>query len=183
MQRLQALTSERTIISEYTKHDFELMIKLEHSPDVMRYLNGVELDPEKNRTKHRDMIDYYQQHPGLGVWKASLKDGTHIGHVNLNRPELSSSGLREGPIQIGYLLHKDFWNQGYASELSAMILKHAFDTLSLERVVAISTKENRASTRVMEKVGMKYQGMTSEYYQHELVLYQIERQEWLDFTQ
>ncbi len=182
MHRLQTLQTKRTRISEYMSRDLNLLIALEHDPDVMLHLDGVVLDIEQNKHKLHGFIDYYQQQPGLGVWKACLNNSTHIGHAVLNRPALSTTGLREGPVQVGYTLHKKFWNQGYATELATAMLEHAFSILQLEHVIALTDKNNRASSRVMEKIGMHYQGVTNDYYEHELIWYKIERQEWLDFT-
>ena len=83
---------------------------------------------------------------------------------------------------MGYTLHKQFWNLGFATELATAMLQHAFNTLQLKSVVAITSEENQASSRVMEKIGMTLQGTTDEYFKQELILYKIERQEWLDFT-
>jgi len=182
MQRLAPITTARTIISEYSADDLELLIALEHDPDVMRFLNGVVPDVEKNKEKHEGFLKYYHEQPGFGVWKTCLHDGTHIGHAVLNHPVLSSTGLRAGPVQVGYTLHKQFWNLGFATELATAMLQHAFNTLQLKSVVAITGEENQASSRVMEKIGMTLQGTTDEYFKQELILYKIERQEWLDFT-
>lgn len=182
MQRLEPLTTARTIISEYTSHDLELLIALEHDPDVMRFLNGVVADIEQNKEKHNGFLKYYHEQPGFGVWKTSLHDGTHIGHAVLNHPVLSSTGQRAGPVQVGYTLHKQFWNLGFATELATVMLEHAFNTLQLESVIALTSEGNQASSRVMEKIGMTLQGTTDDYFHQELILYKIERQEWLDFT-
>jgi len=182
MTRLQSITTARTIINEYTSHDLELLIALEHDPDVMRFLNGVVADIEKNKEKHDGFLKYYREQPGFGVWKTCLHDGTHLGHAVLNHPVLSSTGLREGPVQVGYTLHKQFWNRGFATELATAMLQHAFNTLLLESVIALTSEGNNASSRVMEKIGMTLQGTSDDYFQQELILYKIERQEWLDFT-
>lgn len=180
--RLKKLNTARTEITEYTSQDLPLLAKLEHDPEVMHFFDGPVTDEDKNREKLQGFIDYYQEQPGYGSWKACLKDGSYIGSAALNRPCLSSNGLRQGPVQVGYILDKIYWGQGYATEMARRLLGYAFDTLQLESVIAITSEDHRGSRRVMEKIGMSPQGLTTEFYNHELIWYQIEHQQWLDFT-
>ena len=140
MQRLHQLTTKRTIISEYTEHDLELLVAMERDVDVMHFLDGIVTDLEKNKQKHQGFLEYYHEQPGLGVWKTCLRDGTHISHAVLNRPALSSTGLRTGPVQVGYTLHKKFWNLGFATELANAMLQYAFNTLELKSVIAMTSE-------------------------------------------
>ena len=59
-------------------------------------------------------------------------------------------------IDLGYRLLPEFWGKGIATEASHAILTYGFDKLKLKRIIAIAMKENKASIRVMEKVGMQF---------------------------
>lgn len=80
-----------------------------------------------------------------------------------------------GPeVEVAYHFARDVWNRGYATEAAAAWVRCAFDGRGLERVVALAFPENRASTRVMEKIGMRFQREVDKYGQT-LVEYAIER--------
>ena len=91
---------------------------------------------------------------GLPAWQvATLKNtGQPVGFCGLcpiNFP-LSFPATTE----IGWQYDPAFWGKGYASEAATAHLDHAFNTLKLKDIVAFAIEENRASTRVMEKIGM-----------------------------
>lgn len=82
-----------------------------------------------------------------------------------------------GEIEVGYAIAKEFWRQGYAAEAAEAFLNYGFKNLNLDKIVAVAHPENRASQRVMEKLGMCYD-YTSEFYGLNLVHYTITREEF-----
>lgn len=69
-----------------------------------------------------------------------------------------SLDLQNQRAEIGYWIGKPFWNQGYATEAAQRVLKFAFDELDLNRIEARHMTKNPASGRVMQKIGMSYEG-------------------------
>jgi ribosomal-protein-alanine N-acetyltransferase len=65
---------------------------------------------------------------------------------------------RKGSADMGYVYHPDVWGRGYATEAAAALVAFGFDQLKLHRIYATCDPENRASARVMEKIGMRYEG-------------------------
>lgn len=61
-----------------------------------------------------------------------------------------------GEIEIGYVLHKKFWGQGYATEAVCALLEWAKNNINAEYVIAFAPLEHEASQRVMQKCGMQY---------------------------
>ena len=76
-------------------------------------------------------------------------------------------------VEVAYLLAKDYWNQGLATEAARASIEYGLDELKLDRIVAIARPENVGSYRVMEKVGMKYE-KDAHYYNVNVVYYAIE---------
>lgn len=81
-----------------------------------------------------------------------------------NTGELSGGvGLRLEPkhdsAELGYWIGKSYWGRGYATEASREVLAFAFEKLGLNRVEAHHMTGNEASGRVLNKLGMKYEGM------------------------
>lgn len=60
--------------------------------------------------------------------------------------------------ELGYWVARDFWNFGYATEGSRAVLQFGFHVLGLNRVVARHFCRNGASGRVMQKLGMTFEG-------------------------
>ena len=67
--------------------------------------------------------------------------------------------LRSGEAEVGWTLHRDFWKQGYGSELGKALLNFGFGELSLHRIIAVCDAENYGSYRLMEKIGMRREGV------------------------
>ncbi len=77
-----------------------------------------------------------------------------------------------GETEVGYAIAADFQKQGLASEAAAKCLEYGFNTLNLEKIVAVARPENLASCRVMEKIGMTFDGI-GYYYDRDLAHYSI----------
>lgn len=86
---------------------------------------------------------------------AARKDtGVVIGEAVLR---ITDPVQRQG--EIGFGVARKFWKQGYASEMAAVMLNVAFTHFKLHRVLAQCSPENKASIRVMQKLGMAREGM------------------------
>jgi RimJ/RimL family protein N-acetyltransferase len=74
--------------------------------------------------------------------------------------ELGLSGLNEKhrKAELGYWCAVDHWNKGITTEAAARVVRYGFQELGLARIHAICMVHNRASARVMEKLGMKFEG-------------------------
>jgi predicted acetyltransferase len=79
---------------------------------------------------------------------------------------------QQSEIEVGYALHKQYWNNGYATELARAFLEWGFRHLSVDKFVAILRPENAASRRVLEKSGMRYAGMF-DYNNKQVAFYEI----------
>lgn len=85
----------------------------------------------------------------------------------------------EGPeVELAYHVVPSRWGRGYATEAAAALLDAAWRETDLDHVVAVAFEGNRASTRVMEKLGMTYEGPTT-YREFEVVRYSIRRPDTL----
>lgn len=64
--------------------------------------------------------------------------------------------------EAGYVLNKNYWGQGLATEALSEIIRFAFEVLKLERLESRYMEENTASRRVMEKAGMTFEGFLDD---------------------
>jgi RimJ/RimL family protein N-acetyltransferase len=147
------LETERLILRRFTLDDVEHLVELDSDPEVMRYLTGGRPTPREmisNETLPRLLGDY-QRGDGFGRWAAIEKaTGAFIGWVGFR----SAGGAPPGEAELGYRLRRVFWGKGYATEGSRALIRKGFTELGVWCVVANTMTVNRASRRVMEKVGM-----------------------------
>jgi len=65
--------------------------------------------------------------------------------------------------EIGYWVGKPYWNNGYCTESAHAILKYGFDVLGLNRILGRHLTRNPASGKVMQKIGMNYEGCMRQH--------------------
>ena len=63
---------------------------------------------------------------------------------------------------VGWILHMDYWKQGYGTELAGALLRFGFGELGLHRIHATCDAENYGSRRVMERSGMRREAVLRE---------------------
>lgn len=80
---------------------------------------------------------------------AIILDGTHIGAVSIYLDENFCEG------ELGWILDKEYWGNGYAYEASKALVDVCVDKLGIRRFVAHCDSENEASKRVMQKLRMQ----------------------------
>ncbi len=146
------IETRRLILRELVLSDAQDMLRLHSHPQVQQY-TGEELitDLEEMRSIISARMEGYKKY-GYGRWATILKEGRHfVGWAGLAYlPEFDE-------IDLGYRFLPEYWGQGLATEASRAVLKYGFEQLKLKRIVAIAMKENKASIRVMEKVGMQFE--------------------------
>ena len=156
------LETPRLILREFTEADAGELFALDSDPEVMRYIGPYQLaDVEAYRTLIRtNTIAYYARHPGYGVWATVEKAGGAFLGWFLLRPALdyrfaTEAGFRAGDVELGYRFRRAAWGKGYATEGARALVREAFTALGAACVVAAALVGNRASTRVMEKAGLR----------------------------
>jgi [ribosomal protein S5]-alanine N-acetyltransferase len=150
--------------------DAEALHAVWGDPEVMRYLPS-EPSPSVSATAERveRHVSRFAE-TGYGLCAVVEREGGRVvGTCGLFPVEWV------GPeVEVAYHFTRKVWNRGYASEAAGAWVAAAFDQLGLERVVALAYPANRASTRVMEKIGMRFDREVDKYGER-LVQYAIER--------
>ena len=89
---------------------------------------------------------------GFGHYAVELREtGKFVGMVGMIRETLGGKEL----LGIGWILRKDCWGHGYATEAAQAVLHDAFERLGAKEIVADIRPENTASIRVAERLGMR----------------------------
>ena len=114
------------------------MAALDRDPEVMRHIPISVGDSNL-------LVD----DPTLGYWAIEERSGgAPYGWVALK----TLHGTSE--IEIGYRLWPSAWGSGIATEAAGLLLQYGFDVAGLKRIVAVTTRSNTASQRVIQKLGM-----------------------------
>lgn len=102
--------------------------------------------------------------------------------------EINLSGVQRGPFQsgsIGYWIDEALAGQGLVPEAMKLLLKYAFEDLCLHRVQVVIIPRNTASRRVVEKLGLREEGLAVGYLEingvwEDHLRYAITAEEWAD---
>jgi RimJ/RimL family protein N-acetyltransferase len=138
------------------------MFELDSDPAVMRYIGTSDLgNVEAYRERIRKVwLPYYAAHPARGLWALIEKSTNQFAGWFFLRPSpdfrfaAAAGWTRPSEIEIGYRLRQAAWGRGLATEVATQLVRIALEGPEVTSVVACALITNKASTRVMEKVGM-----------------------------
>ena len=167
---MHQIETARLLLRMFTLDDLDDLAPIFGDPDVVRYLGeGKPASREETETALISIIKHWERH-GFGRWAVVHKEHRRlIGYGGLR-------SLYDTP-EVVYLLAKEYWGMGLATEIAKACLRYGFETHHFDRIVAIVKPENMASRRVLAKVNMKYE-METSYYNINVVQYTISRAEY-----
>jgi RimJ/RimL family protein N-acetyltransferase len=144
---LHALSTERTRLRQFTPGDMAGVRALMTDAEVMRFTGYRE--PQSEEFIRAQLAKWCAAADApLGVWCVEERESHAFLGWGMLRP------TTEDEPELGFMFLKSRWNDGYATEVAAALLDHAFSTLSLERVTASVSAQHAASIRVLGKIGM-----------------------------
>jgi RimJ/RimL family protein N-acetyltransferase len=144
------IETSRLGLRELVPSDAKQMFDLNNDPDVLLF-TGDSPFPSIDATR-KFLEDYpdYKLH-GFGRWGVIIKETEElIGWCGLKRDKETNK------VDIGYRLFKAHWGKGYATEAARACLDFGINELNLLHIVGTADKDNSASIRVFEKLGMKH---------------------------
>lgn len=143
------LTTKRLILREFETTDAEAMFRLNSNEEVLKYTGDKQFESiEKAKQFFKNYPDYEEN--GFGRWAVISKE---------TRETLGWCGLKKHPdnsVDVGFRFFQNQWNKGFATEAGQACLEYGFQVLELPQIVANADKENKASIRVLEKIGMTF---------------------------
>lgn len=146
----EILRTERCILRELSPEDAAFAFELNLDPLVLQFTGDGPFASLEDAKSFLENYDYNKLHR-MGRWGVVRKsDEKVIGWCGLKyHPDIDE-------VDLGYRFLIEHRNEGYATEASLACIDYGFNTLNLERIVANAVKENGASIKVMEKVGMTF---------------------------
>lgn len=152
------IETPRLILRDFVSADLEAVHAYSGREEVSRFLIWGPNTLSQSREAIRDFQDDQKRKPRrvyeLGIVLKGGNAKSVVGGVGL---KISDWFNRTG--DIGYVLHPDFWGYGYAEEAARAMMAAGFHELGLHRITAICDQRNKASARVMERLGMRREGV------------------------
>lgn len=149
------LLTERLLLRPFVADDLDALHAIQRRTDIARYLY---ISP-RTRAQVREVLAERM------TWTKLEKEGDALLLAVEERQSEAMIGdviliwlsepHRQG--EIGYVFHPDVQGRGYATEASRVLLRIGFADLGLHRIIGRADARNRASTRVMEKLGMRHE--------------------------
>jgi [ribosomal protein S5]-alanine N-acetyltransferase len=164
----QRLETERVILLPWESEDWLAFKPIATDPIVVRYISGGVPWPDGKIVEFAERQRLHFANLSYCFWKLFVKGESELAGFCGLQPLDDLPG-----VEIGWWLATKHWGKGIATEAARRAMKDGFDRCGLKRIVAIAQRENRASTRIMEKLGMKYE-RDAKHHGFEVVLYAIE---------
>jgi len=158
------LETERLVLRQFTLEDSDNLFELDSEPEVIRWGKGgnpSDYEFIQNQTLPQ-WINYYEKYENYGVWAVVEKlSNKFIGWFHLypaadSKFAVDLNLVTDNEIALGYRFKKSSWNKGYATEGSRRLVAKGFTQGDLS-IVSWTLLENKASIRVMEKAGLKFE--------------------------
>lgn len=149
------LETDRLILREFTETDWPAVHAYAGNAETVEQMEFGPNTPSETKNFIQQAMVNSKQLPRTSYDLAVVvaKTDMLIGGVGLR---VSNPQHQSG--DFGYIFHPDYWGQGFASEAASAVVKFAFEQLGLHRIWATCRPANRASARVLEKVGLSYEG-------------------------
>ena len=145
------LVTKRLLLRHLVMEDLDELFKLYSNPEIRSYFPEGVLSYEETKEELEWFLNGHPEHPELGLWATIHKEtDKFIGRCGLLPWEID--GKLE--VEVAYLLDKDFWHQGLASEAAKGILTYAFEKLNFSRIICLMDPDNIASQNVAKRIGM-----------------------------
>ena len=130
------LETERLLLREITQADYTALSAILQDPEVMYAYNGPFSDAETQEWLDRQLARYRDYEHRFGLWAVVLKEtGEMIGQCGITLQPWKERQV----LEIGYLLRKSCWHQGYATEAALACKAYAFTVLDANEVCSPSS--------------------------------------------
>ena len=155
MMKQPSFSTERLVLRPFSFDDAERVMQLAGAREIAENTATMPHPYEEGMAEEwiRTHEELYAK--GEGVHFAVCLKSTHelIGAMGM----VINSDHDRG--ELGYWIGIPYWNLGYCTEAARAVIKFGFEVLKLNRIGAIHFSRNPASGRVMEKIGMRFEGI------------------------
>lgn len=146
--------TENLVLRDFDVSDAEELFRIHSDPETMRFLGTGPGSLEEERRNIQRHIDTFYRVYGFGLWGVVLKSEDRlIGRCGILQQEVDG---RRRP-EISYLIDRDHWGRGLATEAAKGVLDIAHSRFGIDKMIAVIATGNGGSTRVAEKCGFQFE--------------------------
>ena len=145
--------TERLILVKTQLNDAPFILKLLNDESFIRNIRDSQVRTLDQARAHisEKFLHSYDTH-GFGMYLVKLKStGEPIGVCGIVKRDTLDCP------DVGYALLPEFSGKGYATEGAKAAMDHGYNTLGIKRIVGITSAENKASIKVLEKLGLTFE--------------------------
>jgi len=147
---VKIIETERLYLRQLNVNDADYFYRLNLDKDVLKYTGDKPFFDLNSSKLFLDNYDHYKKF-GLGRWAVIYKENSEfLGWCGLKFTE------ERNEYDIGFRFFKKYWNKGYATESAKSCIDYGLGKLQLREIIGRAMKENKASIRVLEKIGLEY---------------------------
>ncbi|MFE3573750.1 GNAT family N-acetyltransferase [Lysinibacillus sp. NPDC059133] len=152
---MKILETERLTLRLQTTDDADFILELVNDPSWLEFIGdrGVRTVEDAREYIVNGPMHMYEQFGFCFYLVERKEDQSPVGICGFVKRE----SLED--VDIGFAFLPKYWGKGYAYEAASATLAYGLDTLGLNRIVAITTQDNHASAKVLEKIGLKFEGL------------------------
>ena len=154
--KIPTLETERLVLRRMMLDDLDDVFEYASQPEVPKYLLWYPHEDKSFTAQYLRIVDKKYKKNEFYDWAVTF-NGKMIGTAGF-----TSFDVLNNSAQIGYVLNKNYWGKGIASEAARAVITFGFEALGLNRIEAKFIPENNSSRRVLEKCGMKFEGSHHE---------------------
>lgn len=140
--------SPRIIIREFLPQEQQTFLDLFKDNQVTQYLP--ETSPERYLEMFNELLENYKK-KNLSRW--AIFDTTNNNFIGICVARIFAHNKNQ--IEIGYVLSKEYWGKGIATEVCKAITQYSFANTNTKEVVAITDLNNTGSQNVLQKAGFQ----------------------------
>jgi RimJ/RimL family protein N-acetyltransferase len=167
------LETPRLVLRAWQADDLPRYLDLFSDPEVTRYT--LLIPPARVQSFVAAFLRQWRDE-GFGAFAAVHRSsGEWIGQIGLNRVE---GWPKRDNVEVGFELKPAWWGRGLATEGARACLGMAFEQIGLDRVISVTNPANLASRRVLEMIGLTYQGLIDFPPDLESSWFVIEHSDW-----
>jgi ribosomal-protein-alanine N-acetyltransferase len=140
--------SPAIIIREFLAHEQTIFLDLFKDNQVTQYLPAT--SPERYAEMFAELLENYKQ-KNLSRW--AVLDTANNNFIGMCVARVFAHNT--GQIEIGYVLSREYWGKGIATEVCKAITQYSFANTDTKEVVAITDLHNSGSQNVLQKAGFE----------------------------
>lgn len=169
---MNMITTPRLVLRQATPSDLDSLYEIALSdPEVMsQAFKGEALTKTEAKAFFAHEFSQPDNDKHIGVLTLNSSD-TVIGFAGL----VKSSILGQQDYEIGFVLAKNYWGKGYASEIGLGQIRYGFEQLGCDRLLALVAPINQASRHALVKLGMSFHSTVETEERGMREIYIIER--------